>query len=55
MKIIDLYDVAMLPLVDIETKKKIGWDEVRENMEREVLAISTNGEFDILVKLEKGE
>ena len=51
--LIELYDVVMLPMVDMETGEKVDGKVVLANPDAIVEKISCNEHFDILVKYEK--
>lgn len=53
IKLIELFDVTMLPMVDMETGEKIDSDVVLKHPNARVEKISCTATFDIKVKYEK--
>lgn len=51
--LIELFDAAMLPMIDMETKEKVDSKVVLENPDAIVEKISCNERFDLLVKYKK--
>ena len=55
MRLEDLWEKSMLPLVDMETGEKIDSDVMLKYPDAEVLKFSCDGHFNILVMYEKGQ
>lgn len=53
MRLEDLWEKSMLPLVDMETGEKIDSDVMLKYPDAEVLKFSCDGHFNILVMYEK--
>lgn len=53
MRLEDLWEKSLLPLVDMETGETINSDVMLKNPDAEVLNFSCDGHFNILVMYEK--
>ena len=55
MKLEELWDVLMLPAKDMDTNEPIEGETLMKNRKKEVLFVSCDAHFNILIRYDKGD